>query len=520
MRRALARLRLGHRRRGQGLVEYGAVAAALTLVGLLGLQAITTAQVAYFENLPTVSATPGAPGALLHLTTMDPPTCVPNPVAVLQPVRCTGMVVRDIYNVVSDRLTPTGDLNLFVDGNTTRSDHCSLDRPASDRNSCSQGLSWTPQAADGLIAQHTLTIAYSCLPQSGSSSCDNRATSNHLATSVPISVTIAKGVAFSVPTCVQTGVDAWASKNPPQVELGHPIRCTTTVTDNATGGPASGLDIIWNIPPPDALSSGAGIPLLSCATNADSSKFGPALFATDAQNRCAPGASVHCTTSSAGTCSVVYRLTREASGSQILQPRTQGLVVMTADGVSGSQFDNLFVVADPPGPHFAWTWVNCTAKTPNVTVDPASVLPVRNADFSVTSGITVSGGSGRVDCTVTAIDTSPSSTLDCSGPAPYVCKSASDPDFYDGHSPIGTATLAWDAQLSTCSLSRVDVQPLAAGQIQAANQTPFASACTMTLTLTGTDGETGLLNPVFASVGANPTHAAGPMTAPRVTFVP
>lgn len=523
MLRSLARRRLSsHRRRGQGLVEYGAVAAALTLVGLLGLQAITNAQVAYFEGLPMVSVPPSAPGALLHLTTLDvdPSKCVPNPVAVSQPIRCTGMVVRDIYDVTSDRLTPTGDLDLFVDGNTSRIDHCTLDMPLSDRNSCSQGLTWTPTATDGLTPNHTLTIAYSCSQQSAStSSCDNRATSNHLASSVPIAVTIAKGVAFSAPTCVQTGVDAWASKNPPQVELGHPIVCTTTATNKETGGPAAGIDIIWNIPPPDASSSGAGIPLLSCATNGDSSKFGPALYASDSGNPCTPASSQHCTTDAAGVCRVVYRLTRQASGSQVLEPRSQGLVVMTGDGVSVSQFDNLFLVADPPGPHFAWTWVNCTPKTPNVTVvDPPTVLPVRDADFNVTSGISVSGTTGSVDCTVTAIDTSPSAALDCSAPAPYSCRANTDPDFYDGHSPIGTATVTWKGQPATCSLNRVDVQPMAAGQLQPPNQTPYASACTVSLTLTGAHGDTGSLNAVFGSVGANPTHAAGPMTPANVSF--
>lgn len=510
---------LRRRRHGQGLVEYGAVAAALTLVGLLGLQALTSAQVAYFNNLSLAAPVPAPVGDLLHAAAIDAPTCTPNLAAVNQTVSCTGMAVHDVYRDVTDRVTPTGTLGLYVDTTDfsgTPLATCVLSLPTRDSNACAGPLQWTPGAAMA-GGYHTLYVVFSCnVPPATASmpfpSCPNRATSNHFLASVAVSVAVAPPVAFT-PVCNSQNVEGWNF----EVELGHPMRCRVTANYfEVTGPPAANVDVVWTVAN-DPLA-GAGTPLLSCAENGDLRKVLAVLYTP---GPCTPGPATTCRTDAQGQCWVNYRLTRFPSGAQVLQPRTQGFVLSTSDGANSATFPNLFTVAHPPGPHSTYSWLTCQSSDPTVHIDaPASFeLGASSAQFSATPRIVINGGSGTVTCTATVIDTSPGAAL-CLIPDPtYGYKPASsgcapNVDTYDAHAPIGTVELELGSTVSPpCTVDVVTrLGP------QAPNQVPYASSCTETLLLTSGIGTS--LAPHFFGISPYPTHAAGGSRAIDIEFVP
>ncbi|GAC1314729.1 MAG: hypothetical protein NVSMB2_04680 [Chloroflexota bacterium] len=519
---AFRRVTRRHRRRGQGLVEYGAVAAALTLVGLLGLQAVTSAQVAYFDQLPTVSATPGAPGALLHVTSIDQPMCTPasspagSPIALIvgQTLQCTGMVVHDLYSPASDRQTPTGTLGLYVDTadfSTVPITKCALNLPTPESNACSAPLTWTPQAAD-VGPVHKVSVVFSCDPSAMRSAatplptCDNRATSNHFLASTTITVTVAAPVAFT-PVCDEQNVEGWHF----QVEFGHPMRCTVTATFGPSGPRAGNINVRWQVP--DDSSAGAGTPLLSCAQIGDLSKIAAVLYTA---GPCTPGSTTTCRTDDAGQCTIVYRLTRWLSGTDVIDPRNQGFTLSVVDenGILSrtTSFANLFKVVAPPGGHPTYSYMTCQSTDPNVTVDAPQPIRIgaNGAQFMATKHITVKGTAGNVSCTGIVVDTSPGAAL-CllsAGGGGYTVTKSGCPqnvDVYDAHAPIGQ--VHFDLGGTVSPNCQVDV--ISTFGPQAPNQNPYASSCSEALLLSVPSrgqGTSVSLTPVFNGASPNPTH--------------
>src|SRR5438067_5911235 len=102
---------LSGRQRSQGLVEYGVIAASVAFVGVAGFNALSGAQKAYLTDFPKNEPVPSAPGALLHLTSVDTPVCTPaTPTKIATPIFCTASV-HDMFSNPTDRNPPWGTID-------------------------------------------------------------------------------------------------------------------------------------------------------------------------------------------------------------------------------------------------------------------------------------------------------------------------------------------------------------------------------------------------------------------------
>ncbi len=391
------------RRRAQGLVEYGLIAATVALVGAAGLNALTTAQKNYFTDLPMNPPAPSAPGALLHPTNVDAPVCPQAPtVAIGQPIVCNAPVVRDTFSNASGRNPPWGTITLHMDTDPTVLATCILGHPPSGSlNTCGSNLSWTPTDTSLAGSTHTLSLWYGLgrgyvpgyppLPDPES---------NHVASiSSSLSITFLQYQFNGVPQC-QNG----SGNN--HVEVGSPIRCTAAIYDTSTMGPPSvPVAVTWtavNDP-----GNGTGSPYLSCSTGGNVANFGSMIWSNPATPACSPGSTLTCMTDASGACSVVFRRVRALMGASPLTAGYQDFTVSAFNGGSVTSgtvaWPGRAINIDPPSTaHPTTTLMMCTpaasGQPPGTIFSPPPAtgsFMQRHASLTWTSDLYIRGPAGK-----------------------------------------------------------------------------------------------------------------------------
>jgi hypothetical protein len=520
----LSRLRrLVHaRQRSQGLVEYGAIAATTAFVCLLGLNVLTTAQKAYFTDLPLAPVAPSAPGALLHPTVVAAPNCTPIRLMLGATLSCDAPMVRDNLQNVSDRKTPWGTITLYLDSPSGLVlGSCTLPHSSGgDTNWCSGPVVSIPLVDVALIGDHTVVAQFA--PES-----------NHFINPPSAGTTITiVGLKFAKDGPVCENILRATLNN--MVEIGRPIACNVQVVDLATGGaPNPPIEVTW-IAPSLGPAGGAGVPYLTCAIVVDdpvvwNQRLPSTLYLTPPGNRCDPAntstTGVRCTTDAVtGVCGVVFRRERNLMGSAVPDIGFQALFVSAASGLVTATLPNAIHVVASYTTNHANTWMRCTPQQGRVEVNDSTYVvdgdgpgppPLNNTRLSVTAttALTIYGTSATVSCPAYVVDNMPSTATACSaGPA---C--GTNPDRHDGFSPVGTISWATSADiLSWCTLSRFDgrFDPSS----QAPNGTPYGSICDgspANVKLTGKIGDSFDLTAVYTG----PTHSNHTNVAVRVNFV-
>ncbi len=215
---------LRHRRPAQNLVEYGLTVAAVAIIAMVGFKALGAAQATYWgaiSSSPILAAPTPAQGDFLHPTNVvlaPTPNCDPTATWLAgQPITCT-VTVTDTFG--SNFHTPTGSINLTVDGTTVSS--CTLTMINGQSSSCTLTYTWTPTDANK-PGKRVLVAAYT-------------ATSNHSDNnSNALSFTVTPQYLFQF-TC-QSALGGGTT-----VEVGEPLFCTLMVAENfaPTNPPAPG----------------------------------------------------------------------------------------------------------------------------------------------------------------------------------------------------------------------------------------------------------------------------------------
>lgn len=509
--RALVHLRQARprRKRSQGLIEYAAITAAVALVGVAGLSAITQAQKGYFEGLPLTPAAPSAPGALLHPTRVDPPDCLPNPVALSTTLTCSAPRVYDVFSNASDRNPPWGVLVLRLDGDATSYASCTLPRIATgDQNTCSGPVTWTPSNPAWAATTRMLFWSY------------ESPASNHVPSTSPgASIGFLPLLQFNpAPYCSVEGQPTTNS-----VAYGWPITCVANVVDvSASGAPAPNVPVTFEVMPG---ASGNGSPTLTCATGEYSSaglrshNISSILLSTiySTGGACTPSSTLTCATSDGssaylppiGECHVIYRRLRSAGLATAIGPGYDdiqvGLPGLPPVHIGGAGHSVNVQTLTTPNP--AQSWMNCSAPPGNVTVttDTGYAINVGYGTFSTTTGIRVSGRTGQVNCQPVVADVSESTATVCVN-SPPDCQT--DPDRHHAFSPVGQIYWLWDGN-SMSVPGPCELRTLSPFSTQAPSGTPFASDCgaLIRISLSGNPGETHQLTAVYAGFAPNPTHS-------------
>jgi hypothetical protein len=477
---------------GQGLVEWGMMAAILAIVGAIGFNALAVHEHDYLADLPTNSAAPSAPGSILHPTATvfaSTPSC-PVQARTGTTVMCTA-TVTDTYSNPADRNPPWGVVNWYftTGGSATQVATCALPHiTAGATNTCT--MSWTPAtpSAGTLLAKYEL-------PQS-----------NHLVSqSPPGSLTLLPYLDIT------NACNAPLSQSTSQVEMGHPVVCIATIKDHFSHTPVS-TSITWT-----SSTSAPGAQLFNCFTSYPVPSASPSQAAASYTmlQGCSPPTlgSYSCTTDvTFGTCGVVFRLDPTNSGdAQAMVAKTLTIQAAT-DPLNAAPPTPPFTITRPLNGHPVGFSVGpCTGITGNVTFDPLTTWPVparTNRTVPAVSIIHVHGGgavaSAQVSCQVVVADTSLTAAFDGQPPA---CTNPPNPpvdpcniDYQDSYPPFGQARIV-DAGSGTvwgaCGASGLTwsgihgyMPPLVGGEPE------YSSSCQMILNLSGpvgTDVEMGVV---------------------------
>jgi hypothetical protein len=500
------------RQHGQGVVEYGLIAASLAFVGAVGFNALAGNEKTYLQNFPKNGPVPAAPGSLLHPTQISALTCSspswPN-VVINDTITCNTPTVTDVFSNPSDLHSPGGVINYYRSASPpVVVASCTLAPVTGSTSRCpSASVAWAvtdASLADG--SGRTLVAQYEVVGPTAT---------NHLGAATntvsfivePLLKFTAAAPGFGVPppapphgflnpnTDYCINYDTSLSDMPNNVEVGHPLLCTVQVTDLTHGGWYAGQPVTWK-----ANSGSGNQDFLSCNT-ASGTNLAP-MFTL---NQCPASPSLQCTTDTNGKCSVVYRRLNTPSAKVVDAITTTSTLTISALGQSAT---NPAVNVHAAAPHNATVLINCGApKTPNVTFPPPGSAALRQAIFNVTSAVNVHIPPASVTCTATAIDTDANTALDCYAGPPAGCVVKTNPDQHNAHPPVGQITWTWGGQVGpppTCWLFQVGNF---AGY-QAPGQTPFASSCQNTLNFSP-GGDTTL-----TASYSGPTHSAMPSQIP------
>jgi len=484
---------IGKRQPSQGLIEYSLITATVALMGVAGLNALSLAQRQYFVGVESEldGPVPGVPGALLHPTLIDRPSCSVGgiqtvDVYVSDNVSCQ-TTVHDTFSNPFDLKRPLGELHWYLDGSFLG--YCALtDASPGASNTC--GLPWVPAPAQ--IGTRDLVAVY--CPIAKAPNCTRTVPpawappSNHIESppSAPLTLTIKGDVMFKSVVCVNEIVGSIS----PSGEIGHPVNCTAHVTRRNGITDVSGQQIEWRTD--NTTHNGVG--MFTCGTDPNVVGYDdPIIWAGNApcnQPVIAPNgpATLSCISGSNGKCSVLYRALFDSSGRAI---GTHALD-LTAINQFVSTSATVTIVAPstvvPTTYHGSFTTFRCQNPSANVTPDntppgaptvfaPAAYNPGRNLPFTIhtTDGINVTGPSGTVECTATVFDTDPTPALE----------DMADTNNADAYPPMGIVEFELEGigVVGACSLRMVEFAALPTQQ--AKGQAPFISNCTTTPPLNG-----------------------------------
>ncbi|HLZ30581.1 MAG TPA: hypothetical protein VKV73_24965 [Chloroflexota bacterium] len=533
------------------MVEYALITACLAIVGIAGFNALAEAQRGYLANFPVNQAPPTAPGALLHPTSIDPPSCLQNglplanPVLLGAPITCT-TTVHDTYSNPYERDPPQGTIDWLLDGAQipSSSPPCNVvalpavpPYPAADSRCTAPAFTWTPGASPGptpaalISGSHTLVAKFgrSCLnpPNTCGDPTNELLTSFHLTSSTaPISLTFSANIGWTV--ACKNEITTETFPLPIHAELGQPVTCTATVNDNNTGTPVpvpNGTAVQWSTVNGGA-GPDAGVGIFTCSSPYD--------IRNDAVNCPQPQlvmsgtASFTCyTVGATGTCAVVYRRIYDSLLGGVGASPTLTLTTALAANpplLQGSSTYNSIVIIPPAAPHQTMAFIVCQSPDPNMNMPLGAVdnYPTGGfvspslgaANFAATRDVDVNGTTAtQVTCTITVVDAyspspnpNPTETNPCTLPA---CNSNLDA----AYPPMGKVQFTWNGTPSFTSpmCSLVPVQAPGPPTSQALGQVPFMSSCQMgPLTLTGRLAST---NPPQQSVSMQP-YTGEPVASP------
>ena len=487
------------RQAGQDLVEYSLMIVAVALLSAAGFHAITSAQQGYLGGLNVDPPPPTAPGALLHPTSIDTPTCIPgSPLYANQTTQCS-TTVRDVYSTVADRMPPWGTVEWLLDG-TTSLGVCVMAHPASgSTNTCT--LSYTPP--NSAAGRHQLSARYGVTSAPGAPALQ----SNHMpSTSLTLNLTV--NIIQFTPSCVNDEIGGTAA------EIGHPVRCTSIVKQ---GNPVDGFALV---PDGTALTWTAtngggttGVGMFTCAITSFNSLTHTGLPDVFNDHTACPqpqifpvgNPSFTCLTK-AGQCSVLYRRLYDSSYGGV--GATPPLVLSALFGSYTFAQPNILSPASH-GPHPSQGTIFCTVTgQPGVNILNGGAI-VRNATFPWSQSIDVNYGGTSVDltCTASVFDTDPSPVYDY-GVSPG---NNSNPNYADAYPPMGPVTFTQNGTPMglSCALMRVDLLAPLPGLVQALGQSPFLSNCTKGITVAGAVGSTVKLGFTYGGEPiASPGHVS------------
>jgi hypothetical protein len=479
---------LRSRQVSQNLVEFGLSAAAVAFVGLVGFSALAHAQAMYWGGpaVQTLDEPTPPVGTFMHPTRVLPAdfTCDKASVLYGDTVHCD-VSVTDVSQAPTVPSPPGGQVVVMMDSGSV-STTCNLSPVSSVVSHCQVSWAATTSADAGLR-----TAKPTFLPT------DNV----HLAAGAPLpslqirvyvpDVVISTSAGCSVP---------WTSASGPtwNVEIGHPVLCTASVTDDITHQNLAGVLLKWTSSPV------LGNPLFTCFTN----------FSFATLNACQPPAQTYlCTTDSSGMCKIIFRDypaiesdTRNVPNNNIKLKASAPIFATPPIGINSSTAQ--VKIVQPQSDHGTGFSVDCQNLTPNVTFSRTSwQVPQRDVNRTVTSlgTIHVHAGAaptanGSVTCTVVVYDPSASASFDVtppactnSGPTPPGDPSAlCNPDEEDSYPPFGDAGLVdsgghtWPcASGLQISGHPVNMPALFTGEPE------YASACQIIISATDLQGAVG-----------------------------
>ena len=468
--RALFGFGLPRRQAAQNLVEFGLIVAAVSILGVAGLQVLGRAEENYFIPLASNLAPRAPQGSddVVHPTTVTI-TCAPTTVVVLLSTTCS-FTVRDAWT--TKRTWPQGTIHLLVDTLDTGTS-CALAQDTSGGDSafskCS--LQWWPAAANAPSA--TLTAHF--VPSDGTHASPQSDPSQTVAVEQRVNV------AFTPPAGQTTS--CWnpaivIAGQPETVEIGHPILCHLTVTDPLG-------NVVSNTPvnvTEAVVPSDSGLAFFSCFTNSNRSLYTQC-------NAAAPTFTGN--TDATGQLTFVYRRYYDALVSAVRDTFTATATAYT----NSTATHQIKIVRPTAGPHATDMVVHCDSDV------NGSVSWVANSGLSVRSDTAMQGRNNElVTCRAVVFDVDPTNvyisdnldTEDAFAPSGWVY-------WVDEH---GQQVLDQAGQPAACAMSMGN--PLGTYLPYQVHGLPnYASTCSVTFKFSGDHTITAHYD---GEPGPNPAH--------------
>ena len=376
---ARARQQQGRRQAAQNLVEFGLIVAAVSILGMAGLQVLGRAEENYFVPLSRGLAPQAPVGTddVVHPTrvTID---CTPTTVIVGNQATCT-FTVSDTWP--TKRTWPRGDVQLLVNGAATGI-ACSLaqDTSTGDAALGKCVVSWPPAVSN--VPSAVLAAHY--VPNDGAHAAPTTDPSETLTVQQQVILTFTPG-AGQTTACWNT--EGPIGGDPEAVEVGHPIVCHLTVTDQH-GNPVPSTPVQVS----EVTSAPGGQPFFSCFTNGTRSLY---------YSQCSPAAATFVgTTNASGQLTFVYRRYYDALASTLTDTFTASSIAYPA---SPTVTHAIKIVPPVAGPHPTELVVRCYS---NVNGSPASW--VSGLGLTVESDTGLQGRNGdTVPCAAAVFDVDP-----------------------------------------------------------------------------------------------------------------
>jgi len=441
------RRRLASRQPAQDLVEFGVIVAAVSILGIAGLNVLGRAEEGYFIPLSSVLAPQAPVGTddVVHPTVVNI-HCTPTTVTLPGTTSCT-FTVTD--NWPTRRTWPQGTVQLAVNGGIG-SISCTLVRDTSSSDpaqSTCPPVSWTPDRSN--IPSASLSAHYA--PGDGTHAASTSNPPQTIVVQVQVTAAFTTPPGQTTPCWNPLGI---FPGSPEQVEVGHPLICHVTVKDSLGQlYPSTPVTVSEVANPPDG-------EWFSCFTNNNRSAY----------TQCNPaGHSFSGTTDTNGELTFVYRHYYDTLSTTVADTLT------TSTSYSGSSQTHVVTIAPATATHrhLTETLVKCSSF---VSTGGQFTWTSRSG-LVVESDVQLVGPAGVsiVTCTIAVYDSDPSYTT-------------GNPDIEDGYSPSGLVTLKDDVGQvfgSSCALKPGNAIGPPYLPLQISALPDYASACPITFSISG-----------------------------------
>ena len=534
--------------KGQNLVEFGLSIAAVAFVALVGFGALGQAQAAYWGGpmASTLNTQPPASTHFMHDVVVAAPNCgfsgsQPFLIPAGTALTCTSQTVQD--QDASQPSPPRGSLQLQLipiapPGPTIVLGACPLIANGPVGQSWCSTFAWTPPsylASTGVV--YALTFVY--FPSD-----------NHLSrASQQVQVKFTQNLHWGPTVCVNDLAGGAATTT---VEIGHPLRCGTTLTDWTSGAqqiPPQGTPITWS-----AVGYTAGTPNFTCVPNSVAPSVlsppapppsTPAILMLAPGTSCQPAATTYtCYTDTNGSCQVVFRHLYDINGggtgsAPVLQMQSPAYVLGPTNPAPSASSPSL-TIAPHAEQHPTGIVVLCDNADINpghLTVQPrvlgdsdtvfSSSFPNIKFGGTTTKPSGTWGGTSDLDISPAHLATTDSTTMACiafvydainaGANNPAVSGGAANPNKQEAFPPAGIVSFNWYSDglnASVPSNGTCALTPVTSGTypLQSATQAPFISQCVAQFTISATKPASGnpqlFLNASYSGEPTTPMHQA------------